>query len=407
MTKHQPVEQTRRYYAFDSLRAFMMLLGLVLHTALGYTTGSPSDMELPYRDAQTSRFFDGLVSFIHVFRMPTFFVMSGFFAALLYTRRGAKPFLRHRINRLGVPLIVGWPVLALMFAGAQYIAELYTSRFIVPKLVGNFLLHLWFLYDLLILCFLACLIMELIRRIPKPINDRVLDLFGCSVNRPRGLVLFAAVSTLPLYFMESATLDHSGHPLRPLPILFTYAVFFTFGWLLYNRRQAVDRFTTGWLCLVLGAGLYALYQFFTEQTADVLRLIETVNVEMLREIIAYQTTIPATAKSVVATFCFSLSVWLMIYGFLGLFLRYLDRESPRWRYLTDASYWMYLIHLPIAVAAPVLFTGLAWPVGLKFALTLSLVTALSLLTYRYWVRATFIGEMLNGRRYLGKVPWRG
>ena len=397
MTKQQP----RRYYAFDSLRAFMMLLGLVLHTALGYTTGSPSDMELPYQDAQTSRFFDGLVSFIHIFRMPTFFVMSGFFAALLYTRRGAKPFLRHRIDRLGVPLIVGWPVLALMFVGAQYLAELHTSRFIVPKPVGNFLLHLWFLYDLLIFCFSACLIMELIRRIPKPTRDRVLDLFGCSVNRPRGLVLFAAVSTVPLYFMESSTLDHSGHPLRPLPILFTYAVFFTFGWLLYNRRQAVDRFTTRWLYLVLGTGLYALYHFFTEQTADV---IEMVHVTMLRETLTY---IPATAKSVVATFCFSLSVWLLIYGFLGLFLRYLDRESPRWRYLTDASYWMYLIHLPIAVAAPVLFAGLAWPVGLKFALTLSLVTAFSLLTYRYGVRATFISKMLNGRRYSGKVPWRG
>ena len=397
MTKQQP----RRYYAFDSLRAFMMLLGLVLHTALGYTTGSPSDMELPYQDAQTSRFFDGLVSFIHIFRMPTFFVMSGFFAALLYTRRGAKPFLRHRIDRLGVPLMVGWPVLALLFVGAQYIAELHTSRFIVPKPVGNFLLHLWFLYDLLIFCFSACLIMELIRRIPKPTRDRVLDLFGCSVNRLRGLVLFAAVSTVPLYFMESSTLDHSGHPLRPLPILFTYAVFFTFGWLLYNRRQAVDRFTTGWLCLVLGTGLYALYQFFTEQTADV---IEMINVTMLHEILTY---IPATARSVVATFCFSLAVWLMIYGFLGLFLRYLDRESPRWRYLTDASYWMYLIHLPIAVAAPVLFAGLAWPVGIKFALTLSLVTAFSLLTYRYGVRATFIGKMLNGRCYRGKVPWRG
>ena len=397
MTKQQP----RRYYAFDSLRAFMMLLGLVLHTALGYTTGSPSDMELPYQDAQTSRFFDGLVSFIHVFRMPTFFVMSGFFAALLYTRRGARPFLRHRIDRLGVPLMVGWPVLALLFVGAQYIAELHTSRFIVPKPVGNFLLHLWFLYDLLIFCFSACLIMELIRRIPKPTRDRVLDLFGFSVNRLPGLVLFAAVSTLPLYFMESSTLDHSGHPLRPLPILFTYAVFFTFGWLLYNRRQAVDRFTTGWLYLVLGTGLYALYHFFIEQTAEVLR---SANVTMLREIFTY---IPSTAKSVVATFCFSLSVWLMIYGFLGLFLRYLDRESPRWRYLTDASYWMYLIHLPIAVAAPVLFAGLAWPVGIKFALTLSLVAALSLLTYRYGVRATFIGKMLNGRRYSGKVPWRG
>ena len=398
MSTSQP---PRRYHAFDSLRAYMMLLGLVLHTALSYTTGNPNDMGLPYRDAQTSSFFDWLIAFIHIFRMPTFFVMSGFFAALLYERRGAKTFLRHRIDRLGVPLLVGWPCLGLMLAGAMYFAELYTTKFVVVKPVGNFLLHLWFLYDLLIFCFVAVPIMWLIRRMPRAIKDRILDLFGHSVNRIHGLVLFAAISALPLYQMESFTIDHSGHPLRPPHILLNYAVFFVFGWLLYNRREVVDRFkNTGWLYLGLGIGCYVLYQCLTVQTANVWHLIETLNFKILGEILAQQAaTATTSAKNAMATCCLSLSIWCLVHGFLGVFLRYLDHPSPRWRYLTDASYWMYLIHLPIATVMPTLFTAVAWPVGIKFTLALSLLTSVCLLTYRYWVRETFIGQTLNGRRY--------
>ncbi len=58
----------------------MMLLGLVLHTALNYMVFPNAD-SWPYKDAQTSTAFDILVAFIHAFRMPTFFVIAGFFAA--------------------------------------------------------------------------------------------------------------------------------------------------------------------------------------------------------------------------------------------------------------------------------------------------------------------------------------
>ncbi|MDB4749990.1 acyltransferase family protein, partial [Rubripirellula sp.] len=64
---------TRRH-DLDALRAIAMLLGIVLHSAFSFAP-------IPWivRDSQQSEFFYYLVSFIHGFRMPLFFLISGFF----------------------------------------------------------------------------------------------------------------------------------------------------------------------------------------------------------------------------------------------------------------------------------------------------------------------------------------
>ena len=41
---------------------------------------------------------------IHGFRMPLFFVVSGFFAAMLWRQRGMKEMLKHRAKRILLPL---------------------------------------------------------------------------------------------------------------------------------------------------------------------------------------------------------------------------------------------------------------------------------------------------------------
>ncbi len=84
-----------RMHALDGLRATMMLLGLVLHTAVSYTTVSLG-AAWPYDDPATTVVADLGTLFIHVFRMPIFFVLAGFFAAMLYLRRGAAGLIRNR-----------------------------------------------------------------------------------------------------------------------------------------------------------------------------------------------------------------------------------------------------------------------------------------------------------------------
>lgn len=89
-----------------------MLLGIVLHSALAFMPGawlvadSRADYELLIDEIQHA---------IHGFRMPLFFLISGFFTTMLWRRRGVVALARHRALRVLLPLIVGlFTILPLM-----------------------------------------------------------------------------------------------------------------------------------------------------------------------------------------------------------------------------------------------------------------------------------------------------
>ncbi len=93
-----------RYHDLDALRAFAMLLGIVLH-------GLMSFIEIPMWPAQ-DRFQNSevcgiILSAIHGFRLPLFFLISGFFTTMLWRKRGLRRLIKHRAVRILVPLIAG------------------------------------------------------------------------------------------------------------------------------------------------------------------------------------------------------------------------------------------------------------------------------------------------------------
>ena len=69
------------------------------------------------------------------------------------------------------------------------------------------------------------------------------------------------------------------------------------------------------------------------------------------------------------------------------------------RYIADASYWLYLIHMPIVLVLQILVSQLAWPWWIKFPMILAIGFPIMFASYHYLVRSTFIGAVLNGRRY--------
>ena len=91
-----------RRHDLDALRAGAMLLGIVLHAALAYT-GIPI---WPTVDDAWPPFME-INNIIHGFRMPLFFLLSGFFTAMLWKRRGLGGLLIHRVKRILLPLVVG------------------------------------------------------------------------------------------------------------------------------------------------------------------------------------------------------------------------------------------------------------------------------------------------------------
>ena len=193
---------------------------------------------------------------------------------------------------------------------------------------------------------------------------------------------------LTLFPMQEWTFDTSDSFLPPPRILVAYGVFFLFGWLLYHRRMLLPTFSQrAWGNLIIGFIFFGLYVFCAGQAF---------------------TRGPTVGLHILALGSLAAATWSFIYGFLGLFLRYLEKPIPFARYMADASYWMYLVHLPCTMVLPaLLLSNLPLPTFVKFSVVLGTTTFLTVVTYHYWVRATVIGQVLNGRRYPRTLPYSG
>ena len=100
----QTTGSIERRHDLDALRAFAMLLGIVLHGALAFIPGAWVVSDASVEGDGTP--FGVLVAAIHGFRMPVFFLMSGFFTAMLWRQRGLRALVRQRAQRLLLPLVI-------------------------------------------------------------------------------------------------------------------------------------------------------------------------------------------------------------------------------------------------------------------------------------------------------------
>ncbi|PAW82394.1 MAG: hypothetical protein B9S27_03085 [Opitutia bacterium Tous-C8FEB] len=94
----------------------------------------------------------------------------------------------------------------------------------------------------------------------------------------------------------------------------------------------------------------------------------------------------------------SACTWFLALGVMGLSAHCFRDLGSRARWFSDSAYWIYLAHLPLVLALQIAVLPLAWPPALKFLLVFSTATALLLASYRWLVRYTWIGTLLNGPR---------
>jgi glucans biosynthesis protein C len=163
-------------------------------------------------------------------------------------------------------------------------------------------------------------------------------------------------------------------------IVLAYAIPFAFGWLLYLNTDLLETLSRrAWLYATFAAAAS-----FTYLTSFV--------IPMERDTAFY-----------VVRALHSVALWLLIFSVTGLFLRYLAGHSALRRYLCDSSYFLYLAHMPVLIAFQLLLRDVSLPPLAKVPLVLAATIAVLLPLYRYAVRPTFIGAVLNGRRYPGAL----
>jgi glucan biosynthesis protein C len=181
--------------------------------------------------------------------------------------------------------------------------------------------------------------------------------------------------------VESVFGGNAPNTMTPnVPFLLHYAAFFGFGVLVYQARAALVTFPRGaWLYAVAGFASLIVYRLALEEwraggTED----------DSLRLLVAL-----ADAST----------IWCLFFGLIGVLERLLQRPHAGVRYASDASYWTYLFHAPLAIWIPGLIAQESLPAELKFVILLASLIVLSLVSYEVFVRWTFLGMVLQGRRY--------
>jgi peptidoglycan/LPS O-acetylase OafA/YrhL len=524
------VSHQDRFHALDATRAFALLLGVVFHAAwsfIGRASGGP------IVDVSGSVVFDWFFFASHTFRMQVFFIIAGFFGRLLYERRGFAGFARHRLARIGLPLLVGWFILFPLVVASWTWGGNVSGRNLVeiplPLVFGGLfikglmfierpqgglfsLVHLWFLYYLLLI-YVVILVLRFFVTRTEPTGGRLrlwADRWVARVvSSPWSILWLSLGMGLFLWPMEGwfgvDTPTFSWSP--AVPVLLFYGAFFGLGWLLHRQTALLHEFKRHWrwqltLGLVLSVVAFGVFRGLTgigigagptagpypslwpnqitdwprfltrlksadqservpaelanfwhhlpeperriilllSEKADVghrTGVCESIN-RVLHETALFRAeplplgVIPKASEAhrarisnrlvlerlfegfiisdlrelpwywpvkLVYSIGYGLVMWLLVFGTLGFFQARCPAHSPAWRYVADSSYWIYLIHLPLVPVLQVWMFSWPWPSVIKFTLLNLIAFPILFASYNYLVRSTWIGELLNGRKY--------
>ncbi len=377
----------QRYHALDNLRGIIMWLGVVIHAAGNHMAG-PS--LTPWRDSQTSQLADLLVLFIHSFRMPLFFILAGFFVALLIQRSGPRGMLGNRMRRLVIPFALFWPplligmtILALMFLSQMTHGYISLDLSLRPDdsplpLINT--MHLWFLYYLIGFCLLAAGAQPLLARIPALRRQAISEKLAGLASSGWGVIIL----TLPLMavgcFYEFGFLLPGCSLIPNILELTHHGLYFAFGWLFFNHS---DRLMTHYQ--------RRCWRYLTAGT--VMFMVVLVEFGMIK-----QGKLDPDYQRAVIAFSYNTIGWLWSFALIGLFARYLQHSNRVLRYLADSSYWVYLTHMLGIIGFGMLLYDTSLGLVPKMLANIALTSGACLLTYQLLVRSSWLGRLLNGHR---------
>ena len=376
----------------------MMILGIVLHSAVTY---SPLDMDtrlgiFQLKDPLNSHISNGfIVEFIHSFRIQIFFLVAGFFASLLYYEKSPRQMIKNRISRILFPFLVFETFLGPFFKLTKEYSIIKLN--FLPDLLSfpslkPFIGHFWFLYYLIIITFLFTGLViflskflsigkyfdKYLRKVLKyPILKLVVfSFFTFSIYTIMNILGDLMPSYLSNFFMPNSFPSEPRITLLPNPlIILYYSSFYAVGWLLFRSKKLLDSFKSfDWIYLLSGSLLFT-FLFFNNVILNYFQMV--------------------ILKSVIT--------WLLIFGITGIFIRYFSNFSSRAKYISDSSYWIYLTHMEFCYLIPCFIVTWNIPSTFKFLIVTIITTIICFTTYHYFVRNTFIGNFLNGRKYPRKV----
>ncbi|EFE94127.1 glucans biosynthesis protein MdoC [Serratia odorifera] len=368
----------QREFFLDSIRAYLMLLGVPFHLSLIYSSHGWA-----VNSASPSFSLTVLNDVIHAFRMQVFFIISGYFSFMLYQRYERRRWLKVRLERVVIPLLSSIPLIT--------IPQFFMLKYFTDKLNGwnafslygkinvtiwELVSHLWFL---LTLALLTCVCFYLFRRI-KAIATPIAPY---PINRMTNL------GKILLYFLLYALLYSTAHR-----IILTFAP--------QILPNAVFNFVVMETLFYLPFFVLGAYAFKYAWLKDIfLKPSPWAVLGSLLLFIAYMLNQKLLAHS-----DFMFEIEIIIKALLGILMTnvvfsfghaLLNQHSPRITYLVNASLFIYLVHHPLTLIYGAFITPYIGNNLLGFTLGLVFVFGLAFALYEAHKRVPLLKFLFSGK----------
>ena len=292
---------------------------------------------------------------------------------MIWQAKGPAGYFKNRVYRVLLPLIAA---LVLLGGVNRWLAvQVYNKH--GANAVAPSANYLWFLFYLMVFALVAVILGRLgssIRWANKLAESRLTQwLAGSFLSVWFCWVPAALLSNVQEIVTAELVFDGPGGALNLTPLVFLFGWCFMSGWWLFaNRETALAKLEKKWwISAALGFG--ALSFIYSQKVNN--------------------TDKPSTAFTYVVG-----ALWLT-QAVVGATLKFAHRENKVVSYLSQASYWTYLAHLPVVWLYIAFFmkadaSPIASTIGaILFAFTVCLIS------YQLLVRKTFVGKFLNGRRF--------
>ncbi|EPC0894636.1 glucans biosynthesis protein MdoC [Citrobacter freundii] len=366
-----------REYFLDSIRAWLMLLGIPFHISLIYSTHT-----WHVNSAEPSWWLTLFNDFIHAFRMQVFFVISGYFSYMLFLRYPLKRWWKVRVERVGIPMLTAIPLLTLpQFIMLQYVKGKADSWHTLSgydkynALAWELISHLWFLLVLVVLTTLSMWVFtQMKHRLTQSdvgsapaVSMTKLTLifavlgFGYAAVRRTILILYPSILSDGMFnFIVMQTLF--------------YVPFFMLGALVFINPNLKALFTTPSRGCTLGAACafvaYLLNQRYGNGDAWM-----------------YETEYVITMV---------MGLWMVNVVF-SLGHRLLNFQSARVTYFVNASLFIYLVHHPLTLFFGAYITPHIKSNLLGFLCGLLFVVGIAVILYEIHLRIPVLKFLFSGK----------
>lgn len=361
-------EKAARLHFVDHLRAALVTLVVLHHVALVYGAGAPFYyVEPPLTEPLAYVVLLAFALFNQAWFMGALFLLAGYFTPASYERKGPRAFLRGRLVRLGIPLIVFYfllnPIASIgywqMPASLTGITDPLSWQ-AYPFLLG--MGPLWFVALLLIFDFVYAGWRRLTGHRTTSVSSE------SSAPGYLGIGIFIVALALVSYLVRMAIpmgVEVLGFP--TLAYLPQYLSFFVLGavasrhdWLRsVPRSMGVAGLVVALIGTVLLFPLALSGRLFSLEIAEPAAFVGNGT---------WQSAAYALWDSI-----FAVGLGLAAVTF---FRGFFDRESRFGSFLSRQSYAVYIIHTPIVVFLAVALRGIDLGAVLKFALVAIIVVPL-------------------------------